>query len=138
MDQPICLTKGITAKIREKVLKAFKRENLSAHLIPITDAMGPMRVQDLLDTLTRGEESPGGVNLGGDQVVFIATTSQEEGLTLMRLFKGCSPKPRKIAFAIITKTARNWTVEGYIDHVLQEHNYMKGADPRNEPDMMPL
>jgi hypothetical protein len=43
----------------------------------------------------------------------------------MRSFKAVLPDPQDIIFAVVTQTALTWTFEEYIEHLGNEHEYMK-------------
>ena len=83
----------------------------------------------------KGNSGEGRAIIDGKRVVFMAVYSKERAITIMRAVKSVSADPGDIIFAMITETALKWTLQHYLDHVAEEHEYMKTHNPANDPDM---
>jgi hypothetical protein len=101
----------------------------------MTEGMIPMKMEEILDRLSRGEMVEGKALTEGKRVVFMGAGSKERAVTLMRGIKSVSENPGDIVFAMITRTALDWSLQEYIDHVCAEHEYMKTHNPADDPDM---
>ena len=59
-------------------------------------------------------------------------------MQIVESFKSVLPNPRDVVFAMVTETALKWTFSYYLDHLSEEHAYMKSHRPEDEPDMEPM
>jgi len=79
---------------------------------------------------------PGGTpRATGRRSALIAGADKADAVALMRSFKSVLPGDADPAFALVTETGMNWTVEEYLTHIRKEHDYMKNADPSKDADM---
>ncbi|MDC7235030.1 MAG: DUF3783 domain-containing protein [Spirochaetales bacterium] len=137
MIQEICLMRGFTKDLAGQALQKLAEEGgeYSTSFAPMTDEMRDMKMEPLLESLFEGK-APGGNPLReGHRVVIMAVSSQQRAVTIMRAVKSVSPDPHDIVFAMVTQTALGWTLQHYIDHVSEEHEYMKTHNPAEDPDM---
>jgi len=108
-------------------------EKLSLKVSPLTDTMAARNVQACLDSIKAGEAISGQV-LTGRKAVFIDTQDKQTAVLVMRTVKSLH-KGEDIIFAMITDTARTWAFDYYLEHITEEHEFMKGKDPALDPDM---
>jgi hypothetical protein len=92
------------------------------------------KVGDVLDSMTDGSGSNSNGKLQWSdlspgrykyRLVIVLTSERERVLQIMRSFKAVLPDPQDIIFAVVTQTALTWTFEEYIEHLGNEHEYMK-------------
>jgi hypothetical protein len=70
------------------------------------------------------------------KVLLMHGFDQDEALAIMRAVKAAVKRPEDIAFAMTTETNREWKVEDLIEHVGEEHEFMrKGRVPRDSPPL---
>jgi hypothetical protein len=141
MLQELCLLKGFSKEQAAKGLEALSQipgEESKTTFAPMTEAMLDRKVEDVLEDLFKGETGPGKALTGGKRVVFMAVYSKQRAVAIMRSIKSVSEDPKEIIFAMVTETALKWTLGQYIDHVSEEHEYMKTHNPAQDPDMKPV
>ena len=137
MTQEICLLRGFTKSQAGKALEglASDAKEFKTSFVPMSDEMQEMNMDVLLDSLFEGKPPGGGPLREGHRVVIMAVSSQERALAIMRAVKAVSEDPQDIVFAMVTQTSLSWTLQTYIDHVSEEHEYMKTHNPADDPDM---
>jgi hypothetical protein len=101
----------------------------------MTDSMETMKMEELITALFEGTALAGKALTEGQRVVLMAVTQKERAVTVMRAVKSVSEDPQDIVFAMVTQTALQWTLQEYIDHISEEHEYMKTHNPADDPDM---
>lgn len=100
-------------------------------------AMLDENVEDLLSRL----DSKGSISVAeedeapGYPTVIMGVGSKEQALKVMRSFKSVLNVPGSAAFAMVTQTSLKWKVGYYMNHVNEEHEYMKTHNPGDDPDM---
>ena len=137
MLQELCLFRGFTKDQAGQALQGLSAEGgeFKTSFAPMTENMRDMKMKDILETMFGGI-SPGGDPLReGHRVVIMAAASKQRAVSIMRNVKAVSENPQDIVFAMITETALKWTLQEYIDHVSEEHEYMKTHNPAEDPDM---
>lgn len=139
-----CFTYGLSSEDLETCRRALAMtvpEDAQVDLIPITAVMLPRLVGQILDEVgmqslsSRAEPLPAA---GAVSVVFIGTQARE---TINGIMQGCKSVwagSGELIFVMVTATATGWTFQYYLDHVIEEHEYMKSHDPRDEPEMRRL
>lgn len=138
MIQEMCLLKGFTKEQAAKgleTLRAAGGDDVKTTFAPMTDNMMDRAVEQVLESLFKGEPIEGKAITEGRRVVFMAVYSKERAVTIMRTLKALSDNPQDIIFAMVTETALKWTLGKYIEHVSEEHEYMKTHNPAADPDM---
>ncbi len=139
MQKMICLSFGLSSEEIEKGKASFQNDNPDAFdldVIGANEAMMDVRVGDLVDKLECGaniseiypeDNEDGGATAGcrGYRVVMVHTLQRENIIRMMRAFKAVLPEPQDLIFAVITDTARGWTLREYINHLADEHKRMK-------------
>ena len=102
---------------------------------PITDLVADQNTDEAINAVASGEWPGGTPRSGGRRGALIAGADKANAVALMRCFKSILPSDADPAFAMVTETGRKWTVDEYLAHIRQEHEYMKTADPSQDPDM---
>ena len=141
MIQELCILKGFSkdqAKRGLEVLYQNKSEDIKTTFAPLTEDMTQRVVEEVLEELFRGDASNGKALTQGTRFVFMAVYSKERAVAIMRAVKSVSNNPHDIIFAMITETALKWTFNQYMNHVGEEHEYMKSHNPEQDPDMKPV
>jgi len=101
------------------------------------------RVEDVLEEMIvpSGKDAVGKtVNAGGKlfsasfkyRGVILGAQEREDVLQVMKSFKAVLPDPQNVIFAVITRTALNWTFGEYIGQLQTEHEYVKTPRPKND------
>lgn len=72
----------------------------------------------------------------GEKVIFINGFTKDEVIEIMRAVKNTIKKPENIAFCMGTEQNIEWKVKELIEHVMEEHNFMKNRANRviSSPD----
>jgi len=141
MLQELCLLRGFSREQAAMGLDALAQttgEAVQTRFAPMTDAMQERKVEEILEDLFSGAPIEGTALTAGKRVVFMAVYSKDRAVAIMRAIKSVSPDPKEIIFAMVTETALKWTVNQYIAHVSEEHEYMKTHNPAEDPDMKPV
>ncbi len=142
MIQEMCLLKGFTKEQAARGLEALSEistsEEVKTTFAPMTESMLEMVVEEVLEGLFKGESIEGKAITQGHRVIFMAVYSKERAVTIMRTMKSISENPQDIIFAMVTETAMKWTLGKYLEHVSEEHEYMKTHNPATDPDMKPV
>lgn len=139
MQKMICLSFGLSSEEIEKGKTSFQNDNPDAPdlvVIGATEAMMDVRVGDLLDKWERGgnirelytqDNEDGSASAGGRgyRVVMVHTLRHEIVLRVMRAFKAVLADPQDLIFAVITDTARGWSLREYLNHLADEHKRMQ-------------
>lgn len=115
--------------------------DIQLDLIPINQAMLPRIVRDVIDEcgaqpVAQVDHEPPAK--GACRVVLMHTGERGEITQIMRSFKSVLSNPNDLIFAMITDTALGWTFQFYLDHVAEEHEYMKNHRPEDNPDLRPM
>jgi len=140
----LCFTWGLPNKDIESchlALLEMSPGDIQLDLIPITQAILPRIVRDVIDQygptpVAQGDHEP--LAKGACRVVLMHTENREEIMQIMKSFKSVLARPNDLIFAMITDTALGWTFQYYLDHVVEEHEYMKNHRPQDNPDMRPM
>ncbi len=137
MLQELCLFRGFTKDQAGQALELLKAEGgeFNTSFAPMTEKMRDMKMQEILETMFGGSHPGGDPLREGHRVVIMAVGSKQRAVSVMRSIKSVSPDPQDIVFAMVTETAMKWTLQEYIDHVSEEHEYMKTHNPADDPDM---
>ncbi len=141
MIQEMCLLKGYSREQAQAGLTALAEvsgDDVKTTFAPMTEGMMDRPVEEVLEDLFKGKPVEGKAITQGNQVVFMAVYSKERAVTIMRTLKSLSENPKDIIFAMVTETALKWTLGKYIEHVSEEHEYMKTHNPATDPDMKPV
>lgn len=136
----VFILRGFDSESIEKVknLLSSLGSNLSEMVFQrASTAMLDENVEALLTRLdTSGSTSVEQKNEAtGSQTVIMGVGSKEQALKVMRSFKSVVDKPGSAAFAMVTQTSMKWTLGYYMNHVNEEHEYMKTHNPGDDPDM---
>jgi hypothetical protein len=140
----LCFTWGLPTHDIESCHRAFTEINpgdIRLALIPITQAILPRIVRDVIDEygakpMAQGDHKP--TAEGAFRMVLMHTEERGEIMQIMKRFKSVLANPNDVIFAMITDTAQGWTFQYYVDHVAEEHEYMKSHRPEDNPDMRPM
>lgn len=137
MEKIFCFSLGLSEEDIEKGKASFYELNNEApplEVIALTESMLSSKVGDVLDSMTDGSGSNSNGKLQWSdlspgrykyRLVIVLTSERERVLQIMRSFKAVLPDPQDIIFAVVTQTALTWTFEEYIEHLGNEHEYMK-------------
>lgn len=102
---------------------------------PITENVGQQITAEAAEAVAAGNW-PGGVpRRGKRRSALIAGADKRNAVALMRCFRSILPADADPVFAMVTETGRTWTVDDYLAHIRKEHEFMKTADPSQDPDM---
>ncbi len=149
MNKTLCLVSGISPDKIEKGLASAEKHiqsdtaELSVFVEFITESMLDVSVRNVTENFWRNpktlEESliltPPDLLHRRGRFVIIQSFIRDHVFAIMRGIKSASSRPGDIIFAMLTDTAANWTVQEYLDHLKEEHEYMKTHSPENDPDM---
>ncbi|ESP62695.1 hypothetical protein SMITH_476 [Smithella sp. ME-1] len=136
-EKIICFSLGLSEEDIEKGRASFCGKNKEApplEVIALNKSMLSSKVGDVLDCMTEdswptsaGKQQGSALSPGiyKYRVVIVLTSERERVLQIMRNFKAVLSEPQNIIFAVITQTALTWTFEEYIEHLGNEHEYMK-------------
>ena len=102
---------------------------------PITDLVADQISADAIEAVASGQWPGGTPRRDGRRGALIAGADKRNAVALMRCFKSVLPKDADPVFAMVTQTGLSWTVQEYLDHIRKEHEFMKKADPADDPDM---
>ncbi|OQX28529.1 MAG: hypothetical protein B0D92_08435 [Spirochaeta sp. LUC14_002_19_P3] len=102
---------------------------------PITDIMEKLNTAKAIDAVAEGKWPGGTPCPEGRPGALIAGADKREAIILTRCFKSVLPQGADPAFAMVTKTGLTWTVGKYLAHIRKEHDFMKTANPADDPDM---
>lgn len=102
---------------------------------PITEKVGPQNTAEAIQAVAEGNWPGGTARTEGQRSALIAGADKANAVALMRCFKSVIPDDADPAFAMVTETGVKWTVDEYLSHIRQEHEFMKTADPSQDPDM---
>jgi hypothetical protein len=137
VEKIFCFSLGLSEEDIEKGKASFYELNNEApplEVIALTESMLSSKVGDVLDSMTDGSGSNSNGKLQWSdlspgrykyRLVIVLTSERERVLQIMRSFKAVLPDPQDIIFAVVTQTALTWTFEEYIEHLGNEHEYMK-------------
>ena len=137
----LCFIWGLSKADMQQCQQAFGRmgsKTMSLKLVPLQPKMLLWVVRDAIERMhvQPADDLPADVRPG--RAVFIHTGDSSVALKIVKSFKSVLPVPSEVIFAMITKTALNWTFRYYLDHVTEEHEYMKSHRPEEVPEMEPL
>jgi hypothetical protein len=143
-QKTLCFTRGLSRQDIETSAMAYyvmSPPEARLHIVPISDALLSRRVQDVIveqgEKTALPDDSPGPAR-EAFRAVLIHSEERDIVMPLLKSFKSSLPHPGDIAFAVITETALTWTFAYYLDHLSQEHEYMKTHRPQDDPDMKPM
>ena len=137
MVQEICLLRGFTKEQAAQALEIISAEGgeFQTSFAPMTDEMTKMKMEALLESLFEGKAVGGNPLREGHRVVIMGVAAQPRAISIMRAVKSISAEPQDIVFAMVTQTSLKWTLQENINHVSEEHEYMKTHNPAEDPDM---
>lgn len=145
MDQKtLCFTRGLSRQEIETCAMAYyvmSPPEARLGVVPIGDDLLPRCVREVIDeqgaktTVASDSSKPAGSSF---RAVLIHSEDRERVMCVVKSFKSSLPNPGDIIFAVITKTALTWTFEYYLNHLGEEHEYMKTHRPEDDPDMKPM
>lgn len=134
----VILADCFTKSEAERGLAAYANAGGDASKVivaPVTEILMEMNTAEAVESILSGTWH-GGISLGkGRRGALIAGADKRDTVALMRCFKSVLPKNSDAVFAMVTKTGAAWTVKQYFAHIRQEHEFMKTADPADDPDM---
>ncbi len=122
----------------ESALDAYARTGEDASriiIVPVTDQMATRNSAKVIDDILTGKWSGGTPRSTNRRAALIAGADKRSAVVLMRCFKSVLPKGSDVAFAMVTQTGLTWTVAEYLAHIRKEHEFMKNANPADDPDM---
>lgn len=144
----ICFSLGLSPEEIEKGRASFSSAHDEApapEVIAINQSMLGRKVGDVLAgaldnstgsvTMRQNKGNTIAAGLYPYRVVVVSAMEREQVLPVMRSFKAVLPDPRDIIFAVVTQTTLDWTFGEYVEHLGEEHEYMKNRKPENNPDM---
>jgi len=102
---------------------------------PVTEIVATQNTAEAVEAVEKGNWPGGTPRSRGRRSALIAGADKSEAVALMRSFKKILPEEADPAFALITEKGLEWTVEEYLNHIREEHDYMKTADPSKDADM---
>ena len=130
-EKIICFSLGLSSGDVERGRVSFN-ESCAAEgelvVVPVTGAMLERSVGDALERVISGSAPDGSNPVLPDlpcRVVVVAALEREQVFSVMRSFKAVLSDPQELIFAVITKTALDWTFRDYATHLVQEHEEMK-------------
>ena len=140
----LCFTWGLSTDDLQSCRQAFSEMSpgdIQLCLVPISQEILPRIVREVIDehgTKPMAQEGNKPYASEAFRMVLMHTKERGEILQIMRSFKSVLSNPGDLIFAMITETAQDWTFQYYLDHVAEEHEYMKSHRPQDNPDMRPL
>lgn len=137
-DRIIILLDNFGKTEAQAALSAFDKAGGDASAVtaaPITDVVAEQVTADAVDAVARGKWPGGTPRSGGRRGALIAGADKRSAVGLVRCFKSILPRDSDPAFAMVTETGSGWTVNEYLAHIRKEHEFMKTADPSEDPDM---
>ena len=130
-EKIICFSLGLSPGDVERGRVSFN-ESCAAEgelvVVPVTGDMLERSVGDALERIISGSEPDGSNPVLPDlpcRGVVVAALEREQVFSVMRSFKAVLSDPQELIFAVITKTALDWTFRDYATHLVQEHEEMK-------------
>ncbi len=149
MNKTLCLVSGISPDKIMKGLESAKKHiqndsaDLSVFVEFITETMLEQSVHEITEDFWKDpktieqslDQDLDGLLHRKGRVVIIQSYIKEHVFAIMRGIKSVSSRPGDIIFAMLTETASKWTIQEYLDHLKEEHDYMKTHSPENDPDM---
>ena len=131
-EKIICFSLGLPPGDVDKGRVSFNESFGAAcelMVMPVTDTMLDMKVGDALESVISGSKPDESKPVLPEQfpyrVVVVAALEREQVFSVMRSFKAVLSDPQELIFAVITKTALDWTFRDYVTHLAQEHEEMK-------------
>ena len=143
-SKTLCFTWGLSISDLESCRQASSETSpgdIRLCLVPISQEMLPRIVREVIDEhgakpmVQEGDKLPA---TGAFRMALMHTKEREEILQIMKSLKSVLSNPSDLIFAMITDTAQGWTFQYYLDHVAEEHEYMKSNRPQDNPDMRPM
>ena len=134
----VILLDGFAKKEAQNALSAYADAGGDASAVivaPITDIVARQITHEAVKTVAEGIWSGGTLRSGGKRSALIAGADKRQAVNLMRSFKAILPPDADAAFAMVTETGSAWTVDAYIRHIREEHDFMKTAGAASDPDM---
>ena len=122
----------------EAALKVYAEAGGDASAVvvaPVTDLMLQIPAGQAARDIAEGRWPGGTPRSGGTHSALIAGGGKAEAVALMRCFRSVLPRDADPAFAMVTEKGSLWPIEEYFAHIRKEHEYMKTADPSQDPDM---
>lgn len=129
-----CFTKAEA----EAALAAYSEAGENASLVsvaPVTELVAPQNTAEAIEAVVSGHWPGGTPRTGGRRGALISGADKRGAVLLVRCFKSVLPEGADPAFAMVTQTGRTWTVHQYLEHIRKEHEFMKTANPADDPDM---
>jgi hypothetical protein len=142
-QKTLCFTHGLSRKDIETCAMAFYvMRPPEAHLcvVPITDTLLSRTVGDVI--AEQAASSPGldatNPSANSFRAILIVSDERDVVMDIVKSFKSALPNPGDLIFAAITETAQTWTFAYYLNHLSEEHEYMKTHRPEDDPEMRPM
>ena len=149
MNKTLCLINGITAdKVRAGLEYAEEHlpehaPRLSVYVQFMNNSLLDHRISQIIeefwhapvDLQTALAETSGPLSPRRGRVVIIQSFIKEHVFAIMRGLKNVCSRPNDIIFAMVTETALEWTLDEYLVHLKDEHEYMKTHSAQQDPDM---
>jgi hypothetical protein len=140
----LCFTRGLSRQEIETCAMAYyvmSPPEARLGVVPISDDLLPRCVHEVIEEQKAKTTAPhdAAKRAGGSfRAVLIHSEERERVMRVVKSFKSSLPNPGDIIFAVITETALTWTFEYYLNHLGEEHEYMKTHRPEDGPDMKPM
>lgn len=137
-SQILCFTWGLSKADMQQCQHAFGRMEPNALPLKLVSLQPKMLLLVVRDVIRQMQVQPADdlpADLRPLRAVFVHTGDSAVVLKIIKSFKSVLPVPREVIFVMITETALDWTFRYYLDHVAEEHEYMKSHRPEDVPEM---
>jgi len=137
-EKIILLLDNFARSEAEAALTSFTEAGNDASRVvvaPVTEIVAAQNTAEAVEAVKTGNWPGGAPRSRGRRSALIAGADKAEAVALMRSFKKILPEAADPAFALVTERGQEWTVEEYLNHICEEHDYMKTADPSKDADM---
>ncbi|MCG8454262.1 MAG: DUF3783 domain-containing protein [Spirochaetales bacterium] len=134
----VVLLEGFSKEQATSALAAYGKAGGDASSIiiaPITDRILDQKTESALNDVLAGKWAGGTVRKEAPPGALIAFAGKSEAVALTRCLRCVLASDSDPAFAMVTETGSSWNVGDYLTHVRKEHEFMKNADPSQDPDM---
>ena len=140
LDEVLFYT-GFTKDEQDIVMSAAASPSLETKAWPITDQTINRTLSEILVEMEQTSEPGGKAAESGGKAVILGVGSKERAVEIMSRIKAglAGSGEQDMIFAMITEKALTWTFRYYLEHLAEEHAFMKsGNSPEEDPDMKPV
>ncbi len=143
-QKTLCFTRGLSRQEIETCAMAYyvmSPPEARLNVVPIGDDLLSRCVREVIDEQGAKKTVPSDSfkpAAGSFRAVLIHSEERERVMRVVKSFKSSLTDPGNVIFAVITETALTWTFEYYLNHLGDEHEYMKTHRPEEDPDMKPM